>query len=370
MFEKLQKQLDKRKSENSFRELKSKDGLIDFSSNDYLGISRLLNIESTEAVGSTGSRLLQGNYALIVSLEEELADFHQSESALVYNSGYVGNIGLFSAIPQKGDVIFYDEFIHASVKDGMRLSFAKNYSFKHNDLEDLEKKYLKLKNEIKGEVFVAVESVYSMDGDKAPLVELVQLSKRYNIALVVDEAHAVGVYGYKGEGLVQSLGLQNEVAIRLVTFGKALGCHGAVVLASKLIKEYLVNFSRSFIYSTALPPVAVKVIKDAYSLMKTKEQCKLLRSNINYFRVASLHSELNGLISSDSAVQCMVIPGNNQAKRSSEYLQRNGFDVRSILSPTVPRGLERLRICIHSFNTKKEIDELILSLSSIKNIKE
>lgn len=369
MFEKLQKQLDRRKNENSFRELKSKNGLVDFCSNDYLGIARLLNVNVTDAVGSTGSRLLQGNYALIEGLEDDLADFHKSGSALVYNSGYVGNIGLFSAIPQKGDVIFYDEFIHASVKDGMRLSFAKSFSFKHNDVEDLEKKYLKLQDEISGDVFVAVESVYSMDGDKSPLVELVELSKRRHFALVVDEAHAVGVYGNNGEGLVQALGLEDEVAIRLVTFSKALGCHGAAVLASGLIKEYLVNFSRSFIYSTALPPMAVRVIKDAYSFMRTNEQNKLLQKNIMYFKVAADANNLKGLISSDSAVQCIVIPGNKESKKSSEYLQEKGFDVRAILSPTVPLGSERLRICIHSFNTETEIDELILNLSTIKNIK-
>jgi 8-amino-7-oxononanoate synthase len=186
---------------------------------------------------------------------------------------------------------------------------------------------------------------------------------------VVDEAHAVGVYGNNGEGLVQALGLEDEVAIRLVTFGKALGCHGAAVLASGLIKEYLVNFSRSFIYSTALPPMAVRVIKDAYSFMRTNEQNKLLQKNIMYFKVAADANNLKGLISSDSAVQCIVIPGNKESKKSSEYLQEKGFDVRAILSPTVPLGSERLRICIHSFNTETEIDELILNLSTIKNIK-
>jgi len=359
MFEKLQRQLAKRKSENSYRELKLNDSLVDFCSNDYLGLSRLLNVKNEEAVGSTGSRLLQGNYPLIEKVEQELADFHKATEALIYNSGYTANIGLFSALPQKGDVILYDEFIHASVKDGMRLSFAKSYSFAHNDVQDFEKKILKLTKEITGEVYVAVESVYSMDGDKAPLTELVELCDKYNCILVVDEAHAVGVYGGKGEGLVQSLGLEKKVAIRLVTFGKGLGCHGATVLCSKLIKDYLVNFSRSFIYSTALPPVSVKVIREAYACMKGCDQIELLQQNIQYFREGAKECKLQGLIPSDSAIHCIVIAGNAKVKTRSELLQDKGFDVRAILSPTVPVGGERLRVCIHAFNSKNEIDELL-----------
>lgn len=359
MFEKLQKQLAKRKSENSYRELKLNDNLVDFCSNDYLGITRLVSFENKEAIGSTGSRLLQGNYQLIEDLEKHLAVFHQSPAALVYNAGYAANIGLFSALPQKGDVILFDEFIHASVKDGMRLSFATSYSFKHNDLQDFEKKILKVKNDLQGDVYVAVESVYSMDGDKAPLEKLIELSKYHNFILVVDEAHAVGVFGEKGEGLVQCLGLESQVAIRVITFGKALGCHGAAILCSNLIKDYLVNFSRSFIYSTALPPSAIKVIEHAYSFMENSDQIELLQQKIMYFKSGAESRKLSGLIPSDSAVQCIVKPGNDQAKNCSEILQEYGFDVRAILSPTVPVGFERLRVCLHAFNTEKEIDGLL-----------
>ncbi|MFT6715546.1 MAG: 8-amino-7-oxononanoate synthase [Saprospiraceae bacterium] len=366
MFDKLHKQLAKRKRENSYRELKLSDNLVDFCSNDYLGISRLLNFENKEPVGSTGSRLLQGNYSLIETLEQELASFHDANEALVYNSGYVANIGLFSCLPQKDDVILYDEYIHASVKDGMRLSFAKSYSFKHNDLQDFEKKLLKLKKETKGNVYVTVESVYSMGGDKAPLRKITELTEYHSCVLVVDEAHAVGVYGKKGEGLVQYLGLENKVAIRVVTFGKAVGCHGAAVLCSNLIKTYLVNFSRSFIYSTALPPSTVAVIRKAYTQMKTSKQILLLQENIKYFKKAAEAGNLKSLMPSDSAVQCVLVPGNSEAKACSNLLRKNGFDVRAILSPTVPVGMQRVRICLHAFNRKQEIDGLFSVLSKFK----
>jgi 8-amino-7-oxononanoate synthase len=369
MFEKLQKQLAKRKSENSYRVLKLNNKLVDFCSNDYLGISRLLKFENNEKVGSTGSRLLQGNYPAIENLEKQLAVFHQSTASLIYSSGYTANVGLFSSILQKGDVIFYDEFTHASVKDGVRLSFAKSYSFKHNDVPDLEKKITKLKREALGEVYIAVESVYSMDGDQAPLKGLVEVCEKYECVLVVDEAHAVGVFGANGEGLVQHLGLASKVAIRLVTFGKALGCHGAVILCSPLVKEYLINFSRSFIYSTALPPSSVKVIEQAYLFMNDNRQIELLKNNIQYFKTVAKERNIINLIESDSAVQCIITSGNNEAKDVSNQLQKKGFDVRPILAPTVPIGFERIRICVHAFNDRTEINELVRSLSGINKNK-
>lgn len=359
MFEKLQKKLLKRREEGSYRELKLNEDLVDFCSNDYLGVSKLLRVKNDGAVGSTGSRLLQGNYTEIEDLEKELASFHQTETGLIYSTGYSANVGLFSALLQKGDVVLYDEYIHASVKDGVRLSFAQGYAFKHNDLSDFEKRIRKVKAHLKGELYVAVESVYSMDGDCSPLQKLVKLSEEHGFVLIVDEAHAVGVFGDSGEGLVQDLGLESKVPIRVVTFGKAVGCHGAIVLCPTLIKEFLVNFSRSFIYSTALPPSSIKVISESYSFLKNTGKTSLLRHNIKYFKEGADLRRLIGLIPSKSAVQCFVIPGNVEVKKSSDFIRDHGFDVRAILSPTVPKGSERLRVCIHAFNTEKEIDDLL-----------
>lgn len=356
MFEKLQKQLNARKESNSFRTLKLTDGLLDFCSNDYLGLSSQNKAPlSSFNSGSTGSRLLNGNYPLIEQLEKELAEFHGSKNSLVYNSGYAANVGVFSAIPQKGDTVIYDELIHASIKDGVRLSFAKSYSFKHNNIEDLKRK-IALST---GAIYVAVEAVYSMDGDSAPLNELVKVCEGLNCVLIVDEAHSVGVHGEKGEGLVTALNLENKIPIRIITFGKALGCHGAAVLSIDLVKNYLINFSRSFIYSTSLPPKSVASIRTAYKLLAQNKELDLLKSTIaNFKKLLQNYPELK-FITSDSAIHCLLLGSNERAKSCSLFLLSHGFDVRPIMSPTVAKGKERIRICLHSFNTTESIEVLL-----------
>ena len=360
MFEKLQKQLNARKENNSFRTLKLADGLFDFCSNDYLGLSSINKASlSGFKAGSTGSRLLNGNYPLIEKLELELAQFHHSEVALVFNSGYAANVGLFSALPQKGDTVIYDELIHASIKDGVRLSFAKSYAFKHNDIEDLKRK-ISLST---GEVFVAVEAVYSMDGDSAPLNQLVQVCEELKCVLIVDEAHSVGVHGEKGEGLVVALDLEKRIPRRFATFSKAIGCHGAAVLSNNFIKDYLINFSRSFIYSTSLPPKSVASIRAAYDLLVQNNELDLLKSTIvNFNKLLQNYPGLK-FIDSDSAIHCLVLGSNERAKSCSLFLLSHGFDVRPILSPTVAKGKERIRICLHSFNTTESIGVLLKSLN-------
>ncbi len=244
----LIKKIEERKSAGSLRQLKLVRGMVDFCSNDYLGLASLLKVGNPGLqLGSTGSRLLAGNYPLIEEVEMEIAEFHQSEAGLIFNSGYDANVGLLSCVAQKNDTIIYDSLSHASIRDGVRLSFAQSWAFNHNDLVDLEKK-LQLAT---GQLFVVTESVFSMDGDKAPLVEIVELCKTYKAALVVDEAHATGIIGDKGAGLVQAMGLQQHCLARVHTFGKALGCHGAIVLGSKILRTYLINFARSLIYTTA-----------------------------------------------------------------------------------------------------------------------
>ncbi len=361
----LNNRLEKRKADNSYRQLPvNQNAGIDFSSNDYLGFARRSSLWETVSLpkyGSTGSRLLTGNDAKTEETEAFIARFHRAEAGLIYNSGYDANLGLFSCIASKDDTIIYDEYSHASIKDGARLSPARHFIFRHNDLNDLEARI----SRASGKVFVAVESVYSMDGDLADLKGLVRLSKKYDhVYLIADEAHATGVFGERGEGLIQLSGLENHFFARVHTFGKALGCQGAIVLGSSTLKNYLVNFSRSFIYTTALPLPDIIAVRKAYELLDQKDQAiQLLRDRINYFKRKSKELSAFNVKPNESAIQVMVIPGNEKVKSVANYLQSGGFDVRPVLSPTVPVEMERLRICIHSFNTEKEIDDLIVRLN-------
>jgi len=346
-----------RVADNSLRKLIVRKGFSDFCSNDYLGISTLnLTAAADQSIlhhGSGGARTLAGNYEAIMELEEELARFHQAEAGLIFNSGYTANLGLMSCLPQRGDTILYDYLSHASLRDGIRLSLADAHSFQHNDVEDLGKK-LKM---AKGNVFVVTESLFSMDGDFAPLNEISEICERYNASLVVDEAHATGVVGNKGEGLVQSLGLQGKVFARVHTFGKAVGVHGAVVLGSSSLKQYLINFCRSFIFTTALPENTIQCINKAYALFPSMyKEREHLGDLIRMFQQAAIKYEK---LSSLSPIQGVIVPGNDEVKSLASLLTGHNLDVRPILYPTVPKGKERLRISLHAFNTREELQQLI-----------
>jgi len=371
---KLHKKLEERKANNAIRQLGVPEDLIDFSSNDYLGFSKCETIfdkahhylleQNLKLNGSTGSRLLSGNYKLYNTVEAEIAKAHNCDAALIFNSGYNANIGLLSSVPQRGDIILYDEFCHASIRDGIKMSDAKNYKFKHNDLSHLEEKCQleRSRSRKDSELYIATESVFSMDGDTPDLKHLVQLCTTYNAHLIIDEAHALGVFG---KGLVQQLQLENEVFARIVTFGKALGCHGAAVLASKPLKDYLVNFSRSFIYTTALPPHTLATVKMAYDKLETTDRLQKLQNNITYFKKEIKRVKLhNQFISSDSAIQCCIISGNERVKAMASRLKDYGFNVKPIVSPTVAKDKERLRFCIHYYNSKEEISEVLSLLST------
>jgi len=356
----LQKKLNERRENQAFRQLRLPEGKVDFCSNDYLGIVRngLLNRKQLHLrSGSTGSRLLSGNYPLIEETEQLLATFHQAAAALLFNSGYDANLGLLSSVPQKGDTILYDQLSHASIRDGIRLSFATAFSFAHNDMDDLRKKL----EHATGTIFIVTESVFSMDGDCCPLQELVTISRTYKAHLIIDEAHATGVIGSRGEGLVQQLHLQDAVFARVHTFGKACGCHGAVVLGSTALRDYLVNFARSLVYSTSLPEHSVSLIKETYetfpAMLAEREHLQHL---IRHFQSATLRFEK---LPSDTPIQVVVIPGNEAVKEVATGLQEQQLDVRAILYPTVPRGKERLRIVLHAFNTPEEVNRLINALN-------
>lgn len=365
--------LNVRLQNNALRKLPQETDLVDFSSNDYLGFSNSkLIFDTTHQYllehnqiqnGATGSRLLSGNHSIYKTVEDYITQFHQAQSALIFNSGYDANVGFFSAVPQKGDLILYDELCHASIRDGIQLSNAKAYKFQHNDLEDLER--LLVRNSEKT-IYIVTESVFSMDGDTPNLEELVQLAEKHDAYMVVDEAHALGVLGDNGEGLVQSLHLQDTVFARIMTFGKGLGCHGAAILGSQELKSYLVNFARSFIYTTGLSPHSVATILMAYQqLEKATDSQQQLKNNIAHFNQEKNRLSLKPLfVFSKSAIQSAIIPGNERVKSIAHQLQSKGFDVKPILSPTVPEGQERLRFCLHSYNSENEITQLVQLLSN------
>ena len=363
--------LEARHENHSLRSLSSQNELIDFSSNDYLGFAKnpmlfeqvQLDLNAYHPInGSTGSRLLTGNFDYHEALEEQIAAFFNGESSLLFNSGYDANIGLLGSVPQRGDCVLYDENSHASIRDGIRLSNAKSFKFKHNDLQDLRQKLENLTSV--AQRYVVVESIYSMDGDIAPLKELVELSKVYDLKLIVDEAHSTGVYGSKGQGLLHELDLSEFVFARIFTFGKALGCHGAAVVGSNLLTKYLVNFARSFIYTTAMPVHNVLAIKNALLLLRSTNERSILSIQVKLFKAMITKYGLEHMfINSNTAIQSAIISSNVKVKKIAAQLNSKKFDVKPILSPTVQQGEERIRFCVHSYNTSDDIEEILFLLS-------
>jgi 8-amino-7-oxononanoate synthase len=351
-------------ADNNLRELNiSNPSLVDFTSNDYLGLARnqqlaaivdsKLKTLSPQLMGSTGSRLLSGNFEYTESVEKKLASIFKSEAALIFNSGYNANLAVLSSIPKKNDLILYDQLVHASIKDGIRLSFATRHPFKHNDISDLEGKLRRAGHQQK---YIVVESIYSMNGDTCPLKDYVELAEKYNASIILDEAHSTGVMGENGNGLANSLGLQTKIAIRIHTFGKAIGTHGACIAGSNLLIQYLINTARSFIYTTALPLHTIATIDCAFEFLKANQHLQsTLSGKIDLF-IENIQSV--NRVKSSSAIQCIQVKGNLNAKKAARFLQENNFDVRAILSPTVAKDSERLRICLHAFNTDSEIKSL------------
>ncbi|KAK4612051.1 8-amino-7-oxononanoate synthase [Fulvia fulva] len=370
-------------------------GSIDFSSNDFLSLASsqdlrtcfLQELQSDPALavnlGSGGSRLLDGNSTYAETLEQDIASFHNAQSGLLCNSGFDANTGLFSCLPQRGDVIVYDEYIHASVHDGMRLSRArKTVPFTHNSvhaLRDVVKDCMREDAEVtmgSKNVFIAVEAVYSMDGDVAPLRDIVALVKRLlpkgNGHIIVDEAHSTGVFGPKGRGLVCELGLEKDITVRLHTFGKALACNGAILLCSPTIRKYLINYARPMIYTTFMSYPALAAIRASYTwlmqgrteplarnlllLMQTLHE-RLLEMQASLRLPAHLQGLLRGPVTCPDSPIFAVL--SSEPKVLAAHCQRHGFVVRGIVSPTVPEGTERVRVCLHAGNTVEQIEALV-----------
>lgn len=367
----LHNKLQKRADEDLFRVLTTRENLIDFTSNDYLGLARSPELfaliqKKTNSLphrnGASGSRLLSGNTSYTEEVEKKLAGIFKAEAALIFNSGYAANQAVLSSIPQRGDTILYDELAHACIRDGARLSMAKHHSFAHNDLTDLEKKI----QQATGSIFIVVESIYSMDGDECPAKEIVRLAKQYNAFIMIDEAHSTSVMGEKGSGLSVAENLHHDISIRVYTFGKAAGCHGACVVGSKTLIEYLINFARPFIFTTALSPHSIASIDCSFEYLDQNIHLQRgLNEKIQLFLSLKNQHSLK-TIESKSQIQSVIIPGAENVKKAAGKLQAKGFDVRPILYPTVPKGTERLRICLHTFNSDDEIKNLIQELSSLQ----
>ena len=362
----LADRLEERMLAGNLRRLTTTRAETDFFSNDYLGLvttgalAMLMHPYSFDAndTGATGSRLLSGNSEQAEALENNIATFHKAKAALLFNSGYDANVGLITSITSRNTTILSDELCHASLIDGIRLSqCARRYKFAHNDLNDLAEKLKKYRDA--GPVLVVVESIYSMDGDMAPLSAIAALCSQNDAQLIVDEAHATGVTGVHGEGMVCALGLEESVFARVHTFGKAMGCHGAAIVGSNLLKQYLINFSRTFIYTTALPPHAVHSISCAYKHLSHPDFTnEPIHELIAYFRKKIRITGIAGWKDSVSPIQAFITGNNANSKKIAAALQVAGLQVNPILSPTVANGQERLRICLHTFNTNEQVDRL------------
>ena len=338
----------------------------------------------TSHLGSGGSRLLDGNSTYAENLEKSIATFHNAASGLLCNSGYDANTGLFSCLPQRGDYIVYDEYIHASVHDGMRLSRCKEARFfAHNDMLALRRVLEQIVEsdenvrEGRASVFIAVEAVYSMDGDLCPLQQIVDLKnsilQKGQGVLIVDEAHSTGWIGPQGRGLVSMLGLEKEVEVRLHTFGKALACNGAILLCqSELLREYLINYARPMIYTTFMSYPNLAAIKASYQYLmdgKGEVLARNLQTLIRtlFEKLREMQADLRLGIAEAHLLRCPTeLPEtpifavlSSEPKVLAAHCQKKGFVVRGIVPPTVPLGTERIRVCLHAGNTVEQIDGLV-----------
>jgi 8-amino-7-oxononanoate synthase len=357
--------LNERKEQHFLRQLQLPADRIDFCSNDYLGIirNRLLRNRPTDLhTGSGGTRMLSGNYRLIEQVEERIAAFHNAEAAVIFGSGYDANVGVLASVPQKGDTIIFDEGSHASVIDGAKLSAAKASTFNHNDLNDLKQKL----QQAAGNIFVFTESIFDIDGSIAPLEQLVKLCSEFDAHLIVNESHSIGLYAEKGEGLIHDLGLEEVVFARIHGFGNACGCHGAVVMGSEQLRNYLFNFCNQLILSTTLSEQTVSTIWESYKILpQLWQEREHLNNIISTFQDADLPYKK---LRSTTPIQHLLIPGIDEVNHIAEQIKKAGYDVRPVFYPSVPKGEERLRIVLHSFNTRGEVSWLIQAINAVSTI--
>lgn len=337
--------------------------LFDFSSNDYLALSDhpRLKEASAKAVASFGtsasaSRLLSGDLKIHHQLEDRVAEFKGKESALVFNTGYQANVGIISALCDKSDAVFCDRLSHASIIDAIRQSGAKLFRFNHNDLDHLESLLEKESSKFKNRLIVT-ETVFSMDGDKPPLKELVDIKDKYDCFLMVDEAHATGIFGFNGAGVVEEQGLSGRVELIMGTFSKALGSFGAYLACPEKIKQYLVNSCRSFIYSTALPPPVIAADIEAINIIRDEPvRRQTLLANADFFRTRLREKGFDAIGSSQ--IVPLIVGDSGRAVRISSELQKSGFWVLPIRPPTVPQGQARLRFSLTYHHSEQLLGKL------------
>lgn len=377
MYDDYKRILEELKSHSHFRNLKNfekKDEkyiyykgkkLLNLSSNNYLNIADnqaitqefLDNVGNTYSFGSASARLLTGTLPVYQELEELLSSLYGKESALLYNSGYHANVGISSALNQKGDVIFSDKLNHASIIDGMRLSDGKFFRFPHNDMHALEK-LLERERKNFNNAFIITESVFSMDGDIEDLKKIVELKKKYNCIMIIDEAHAFGVFGEKGLGVAEELGIIDDVDLLVGTFGKAIGSMGAFVTGSKTMIDFLINKSRSFIFSTALPPINI-----AFSKWIIETQIpKTAQKRKNMLNLAKKFG-------SQSHIIPVVIGENKDTVDLCEVLFHNGYFTLPIRPPTVPVGTSRLRLSLTADIREEELQTLKEKIDEVLSTK-
>lgn len=342
----------------------------DFTSNDFLGLASSPRLKAAveEAmgrgvpVGSGGSRLLRGNHPEHEALETAAARHYGSESALYFPTGFAANVALLSTLPQRGDLIVHDALIHASAHDGMKLSRAESVAAAHNDPQAFDDAIAGWRaSGGMGTPWIVVESLYSMDGDCAPLVELAAIADRHDAVLVVDEAHATGVFGPCGAGLTHDIARRDNL-ITLHTCGKALGCEGALLCGPSIVRDFLINRGRPFIFSTAPSPLMAWLVRQAIEIVANEPERQARLQTL--VRHAEMRLAALGLPASGSQILPVIIGENGRTMRIAKTLQAQGFDIRGIRPPTVPQGTARLRVAITLNVDEMQIDAMTDALSA------
>jgi 8-amino-7-oxononanoate synthase len=341
----------------------------DFTSNDYLALADSQDLKDAVrqaldrgvAIGAGGSRLLRGNYSEHESLEADAAAFFASETALYFSSGFSANYALFAALPRRGDLIVYDALIHASAHDGMRAGRAERVAAPHNDANAVEAKILAWRAAgHKGQPWIAVETLYSMDGDRAPLDDLAAIAERHDGILVIDEAHATGVFGPDGRGLGAWLeGRENVVSLH--TCGKALGASGALLCGPRIFRDFMVNCSRPFIFSTAPSPIIAASVRAALQLCREQPQRRDQLAALITFANAAIEARC-GVAPSGSQIIPVVVGFDKRATALASAMRGYGYDIRAIRPPTVPEGTARLRIALTLHASQELVSEMIEAL--------